>query len=166
MSKNPQGFVLDESRVKFIQGRVCLTVASRDEQLRPSVCVAIGCRVNGSRDEVTVLVPRMDAGSLLDHVHRTGEIALVAADPVSHEAVQVKGSDARVAEVLPGDAPMVGRHLESLSELLLQLGTPPAFVHQVAEISRSECVAICFTPMAMFLQTPGPHAGESLEAVA
>lgn len=162
MSNRSQAPVLDAARAQFILGAVSLTVASRGKDLRPSVCTAVGCRVSEDYREVTVLLPRSDVGELLEHVRLTGTIAMVAAHPISHEALQLKAIDAREVAPTPADDALVASYLAAFAEQLAGIGMSDRFVAEVRRWGKSGIVAIGFTATAAFLQTPGPRAGEEL----
>jgi hypothetical protein len=158
--------VIDESHVEFMMGGVSINVAARDAHNVPTLTRALGCRVSADRRCVTLLVPVSDGARLLDDVRANGAIAAVFSRPSTHQTIQLKGADARIVALEPGDAGLMERYVLALAADLAPLGHPEAYVRAMLGHDDDDVTAVSFTPSAAFNQTPGPVAGSPLGATA
>ena len=154
---------LDAVHAAFIQGPVSVIVASRNAELVADVVRGCGCRVSRDRRQVTVLVEPGRAGSLLDDIAANGMIAAVFSQPSTHQTIQLKGTDARLVRVTAADRAAAQQHLRTWSEDLERIGFDTPFAAALHG-GTGGLAAIRFTPTATFQQTPGPAAGQPLEA--
>src|SRR5262245_44776149 len=95
--------VLNEKWAEFIQGGVAITVASRDAQNVPTLVRAVGCRVEGSKQGVMILVTASQAEPLLKAIRSTGTVAAVFTQPSTHISLQLKGDDAALTRARAAD---------------------------------------------------------------
>lgn len=158
----PQKPVLDAAYAAFIQGGVSIYVASRGAGNVPTLARALGCRVSPDRRRVTMLLSRSQAAALLEDVGATGAIAAVFAQPSTHRAIQLKGSDAALAPVDEGDRDIMARLARAFAAELTPLGYSEALVQAMLACDPEDLTAIAFTPDAAFSQTPGARAGAPL----
>lgn len=152
---------LDARHAEFIQGPVSVIVASRNADLVADVVRGCGCRVSQDRRQVTILVEPGRASSLLEDVAANGMIAVVFSQPSTHQTIQLKGTDARVARVTAADRAAVRQHLREWSADLARIGFEPP-LSAALHGGTGQLAAIRFTPTAAFQQTPGPAAGQPL----
>lgn len=157
------GLQLGVAHAAFIQGPVSVVVSARDGNLVPDVLRGCGCRVSRDGRRVTVLVEPSRAGTVLDDIRANGMIAVVFSQPSTHRTLQVKGSDARVAAAGAEDLAAAQVHLASWVEDMQRIGYSVPFARAVRG-EPTEIVAVTFTPLAVFEQTPGPAAGRQLPA--
>jgi hypothetical protein len=162
----PKPVILDERHVDFIQRHVTINVSSRDANNMPTLVRGFGCRVAESGQRVTVYVPQMSGQRLLQSLAGHGMIAVVCSRPSTHEALQLKGVDAKVADLDAGDHQTVRNCFESFLVELKTLGYSDHFVNAVRSLMDEGVVAVTFTPSAAFVQTPGPQAGQSLASAS
>ena len=152
---------LDADHAAFIQRGVSVIVASRNAELVADVVRGCGCRVSRDRRRLTVLVEPSRAGTLLEDVAANGMVAVVFSQPSTHRTIQLKGTDATIVKVTPGDRSVAARHLAAWIEELGSIGYATDFAGALR--GRAErLAAIRFTPSAAFQQTPGPGAGQRL----
>ena len=78
----------------LLEGHVSMIVGSRDDQLRPHVTRALGCRLDADRRRATVLLPRDAGAQVIADLQANGRIAVVASQPTTNRTLQIKGSDA------------------------------------------------------------------------
>jgi hypothetical protein len=84
-------------------------------------------------------------------------VAVVFADVVTCRSVQMKGFDAEVVGLAEGDAARIRAYRDEFFRAVESVDTPP----EVARGMWSEDhVALVFTPVELYDQTPGPGAGE------
>ena len=158
-----QGLRLDVEHAAFIQGPVSVIVASRSAELVTDIVRGCGCRVSRDRRHVTVLVEPGRASSLLEDVAANGMIAAVFSQPSTHRTIQLKATDACVVRVTAADRAAVRQHLQAWSEDLGRIGLDARFAAALHG-GTGELVAIRFSPVAAYQQTPGPAAGQPLKA--
>ncbi|ANQ84704.1 hypothetical protein [Azoarcus olearius] len=154
--------ILDAAHAEFISSGISINAASCRPGGLPALARATGCRVSDDRREVTVLFGARAAADLLEGVRRSGMIAVVFSDPPSHRTVQLKGSDALVVPVEAGDEDRVERYRRAFAAVLAPFGHTEALVRALLAVPPGELVAVRFTPLSAFSQTPGPQAGEPL----
>lgn len=141
---------------------VSISVGSASAALVPSITRGLGCRIAPDRRRVTVFVAVAASREVLDDVRETRRIAVVFSEPHSHRTLQVKGRDAAVEALAPGDRECIARYREAFTAELASIGFGPLFAHALTD-GGAEVVAIAFTPCAAFDQTPGPRAGAALD---
>jgi hypothetical protein len=155
---------LDARHAEFIrQDGISINLASRAEGNAPVVARAVGCRVSADAQRVTVLVASAQYTPLVEAVRASGALAAVFSLPRTHETIQLKAVDARLASLAPGDAELARRHMDSFAAGLAALGYGEDMVRAFVWCDPGELAAIEFTPSAAFLQTPGPGAGTPIK---
>jgi|KBSMisStandDraft_5_1062788.scaffolds.fasta_scaffold01017_15 hypothetical protein len=162
--KDAKAHVLDEEQASFICSGISMSAASCRSGGVPSLARAVGCRTSADRRAVTVLFAETASAALLEDVRRTGTIAVVFSRPADHRTLQLKGKDALIVPVEAGDAELSSRQIEIFVEGLSALGYQASIVRSVLASSPEDLLAVRFTVEAAFSQTPGPAAGEALQA--
>jgi hypothetical protein len=160
MSTATGPFELGNQEADFLQIRfLSIVAASRGPDNIPSLARALACRLSSDRRQVTLLVCSSDSKQMLDHVAANGAIAAVFSVPSTHQSLQLKGVDAKVAKAAANDAALAGRHLDAFVEHVGKLGHPPDLVRRLMACEPGDLMTVTFTPSAAFSQTPGPRAG-------
>lgn len=155
---------LDAASAAFICSGLSINAASGRAGAIPNMARAVGCRVAPDYLSVTVFFANTPAAALIDDVRRSGVIAVVFTQPTTHRTLQLKGSDARIVPPEAGDLELTRRYTEAFDTELSPFGHPDRLVHTLLEFDPDDLVGVCFTPSSIFLQTPGPSAGEPLKA--
>jgi len=158
-----KGLQLGAEHAAFIQGPVSVVVSARDAGLVPDVVRGCGCRVARDRRRVTVLVEPARSGAVLDHIRANGMVAVVFSQPSTHRTIQLKGADATIARAGRADFVVAEGHLAAWVDDMQRIGYAAPFARAVRG-EPAEIVAVTFTPLAAFEQTPGPAAGQQLPA--
>jgi hypothetical protein len=109
-----------------------------------------------------VLVAESQAELFLKAVRVTGMIAATFTQPSTHISVQLKGRDATSARARAADVELSKVNLDRFVEDAAPLGYPEDVLRAVFWSDPADLIAITFSPIAAFLQTPGPRAGEAL----
>jgi hypothetical protein len=149
----------------LITRRVSIIVGSRDARHCPHLMRAVGCRLSEDRRRVTLLMPQGSSRAVLDDLRDNGQIAVVFTEPSSNRSLQLKGGDAAVRPCEPDDAALAERYLEGFVDEIGQLGFAAEVAHTM--LGHDDALtAVHFTIAAAFEQTPGPAAGERLDAPA
>jgi hypothetical protein len=155
--------LLDAAHADFIQGGVSILAASCTKSLTPVLARAVGCRVSGDRRRIKLLFPEGPARDLVAAVRAGAGLAAVFSQPSTHRTIQLKGRQAEVAAVGPGDAGVAARYADAFVADVCPLGYSEDRIRALVGAGRAELVALAFRPDAAFLQTPGPRAGEVLQ---
>jgi hypothetical protein len=151
---------IDSARVEFLSSGVVLGCASRDARLVPRSVWAVGTRVEAGGGEVTVFLPVATAGEVVSNLRDTRRIALVATAPLDHRSVQLKGQVLDVRQASDDERNLTDRYRASLGRTLEPLGVPRFFV---LRIQHWPAHAVRFRVEDLFVQTPGPAAGQPLQ---
>ena len=160
----PLSTPLPDELVAFLEGGRSLTVASRDQAFRPSLAKAVAARVEEDRCGVILLLPRSQSVQLLRDIAACGQIAAVFSQPISHRTVQLKGMDAREIATSAEDWMRLEQQRGKVVAELAGLGYAAEMIEAFLDCRADDLAAIRFSPSEAYSQTPGPHAGERLEA--
>ncbi|MEW5757304.1 MAG: hypothetical protein AB1810_13470 [Pseudomonadota bacterium] len=153
---------LAEEHAVFLREHVTINVAGRDAKHIATITRAAGCRVSDDRRRVTVFLAAQRCPALLDNLRDNGAIAVVAVRPSTHQSIQLKGVDAVIGLVREDDRALMGVHVEQFVAELARLGHAERFARMVIPPQTDDIVAVTFTPLNVFQQTPGPGAGRRL----
>jgi hypothetical protein len=113
------------------------------------------------RRQLTVLLSRSIAVSVLGCLQDNRAIAVVFTRPSTHQTLKFKGTDAELSEIDPQDLTLTADYQRRFVLELATIGHTPEFAAAVVPIM-DDLVAVRFTPTAAFDQTPGPGAGKAL----
>lgn len=147
---------------ELMLGNVSIIVAGRDVELRPHLMRAVGCRLEADSPLVSILLARSTCRQLLADLASNGQIAVVFSQPSTHRSLQLKGIDARVGPAEAGDAECAADYVRRLVFDIASIGFDERLVRAMLSHSPDDLVAVAFTPVAAYDQTPGPRAGQSL----
>ena len=156
--------LIDAAQAELICGGVGMSAATCRSGALPNMSRCTGCRVSSDLRRVTLLVAATPAAALLDDIRRNGVIAAVFSQPSTHHTLQLKGNDARIVPIEPGDPALVERYVSAFVAELTRFGYAEALVRAFLASSPDDLAAVQFTIAAAFSQTPGPNAGEPLAA--
>jgi hypothetical protein len=153
----------------FLEGGMSINVAARNARNVPSIARALGCRFSRDRRRLTVFLSRAQAAAVLADLRGNGAVAVVFAEPSTHESWQFKGGDAREEPLARGDAGRIRAYVETFVQGVRPLGHPPDLIRLLFAGPReapvpADWAAVAFTPTAVFTQTPGQAAGEPLRS--
>jgi hypothetical protein len=158
--------VLDAAHAAFFQIGVSMGIAACTSDGVPVHVRAIGCRISADRRQVTMFVPVRQAEPVLRCIQENGAVAAVFTEPSTHRTVQVKARDAQRVPILTGDLDLVDAYREAFIQELERIGFQRAMIGTLIACPPDEIVAIRFTPIEAYSQTPGPKAGAPLEKTA
>ena len=151
--------MITEELAEFIQSGVSIQLGTRDARLVPDCVRLLGARVEPGRDEVTVFVPAATGAKSLANLKDNGRIAVCFSRPADHRSIQLKGRAMSLEDAPPADRQVVDRYRAALTDVLSVLGVPP---RTLLRISHWPCTAARFRVESVFVQTPGPGAGDRL----
>lgn len=154
---------LDADHAAFIQSGISMALASRSAANLPSVARGWGCRVSPDRREVRVYVAPTQAASLLEDLGADRPLAAVFNEPKSHRTIQLKAGRATIVPPEDEDLAVVARYIPAFTVRLAAVGYGEPWAAAYLQAAAGPLLAVCFTPVAAFGQTPGPRAGEPLQ---
>jgi len=154
--------LIGPEQAALIGRRVSIIVGSRDAAHRPHVMRAVGCRLSADLRRVTLFLIVSSSQPVLADLRDNGLIAVVFSEPSSNRTVQFKGRDALVAPLEAGDTATVDAYQRGFADEIASLGFAQNVADTMLGHARGDLVAVHFTPLAAFEQTPGPTAGQAL----
>ena len=104
---------LDAEQAAFVCGPVSINAASFRHGGLPNLARVTGCRLSADRHVVTLLLAATPAAGLLEDLRCNGMIAVVFSLPASHHTIQLKGGDARIVPIEPGDVELAARYVDA-----------------------------------------------------
>ena len=144
---------------EFLESGVSILVGTRDAELRPDCLRAIGARVGGKGQELSVFLPDGTIGRNLDHLRDNGRVAVCFSRPLDHRSMQLKGRVLSLAAADDSDRPWIDRYRNAFAQELAFLGLPQRVTYRMAHWP---CWRLRFAVESIFVQTPGPGAGQPL----
>lgn len=152
---------LNDELCEFLTGGVSILLASRNDQLIPSIVRAKGCSVRRDAVKIRIFVSASQAGELLEDVRSSGMISATFSVPSTHRTLQFKGNDARITPIRDDERATLDAYVSAFARQISGLGFTEEF-SQALFASPADEVVIEFTPSEGFQQTPGPSAGARL----
>jgi hypothetical protein len=154
--------VIPDKVVEVLQGPAFVQVGTRDAQLRPAHTVAIGAIAHADRKTVTFIVPEGRSARILSNLQDNGRVALTIA-LASHEAYQLKGPYLSSRPAGDEDIALQEAYRTNLYAAARQAGYPEEIARPLTlGFTYRPGVAITFRVEEIFLQTPGPGAGDRM----
>jgi len=158
--------LLSPEHIAMVDRGVSVIVASRDAVLRPSLMRGVGSAISADGTQVTVYLRRSQSRQLLQDIAAGGGVAVVFSEPPTHRTLQLKAPGATVRPAGPDDRPLLRRYLASMQHELAQVGYGPDYAAAMLSAPLEDVVALQFTPLTAFDQTPGARAGAPLATAA
>jgi len=150
---------LSAELVEFIESGVSVQVGTRNSAFVPEAVRALGARVEPDRTRVVVFVPSATGARTLQNLAENGRVAVCFSRMADHRTIQIKG---RAEDSAPADEKTrahVDRYRGEFAHNLAFLGLPPRLSYRV---SSWPCHAVRLQVESIWVQTPGPGAGEAL----
>jgi hypothetical protein len=153
--------MIPDKVVELLRGPAFMHVGTRDSELRPAHALALGALVSDDRERVTFFVTERRSKRILSDLENNRRVAF-AASLLSHEAYQLKGV---YLSSRPASADEVAFQEAYRAKLCVVLchWFPEEFAKAlVLGFAYRPSVAITFRVEEVFLQTPGPGAGNKM----
>jgi hypothetical protein len=161
--RDTPAFTLGTDDVAFLRiDHLSIVAASRNTDNIPFLSRALGLRLSPDLRSVTLFFSATDAHGLLANIRSNAMIAAVFSQPSTHQALQLKGSDAKVEKLLKSDKKIVTSYRHAFVEHLEKFGYSPNLIEALLTPESDDFVAVTFTPSTAFSQTPGPNAGRAV----
>ena len=152
--------MIPKKLVDFVHGPVVLHLGTRSTDLRPTYAMVFGALANGEAGTITFCIPDVEGEQPLRDLDDNGAVALTAV-AASHKTYQFKGKRIETRPSGEREKAIIGIHKEKLSADFAQIGIEPAFW---AGYNVEPSTAVTFEVEEIFVQTPGPGAGERIDA--
>lgn len=150
---------IDHELQRFIEGPVMLILGSVGAGGRTTIGRASGAQVQGS--VVRLLVSHWQWPDTVANLLANPRIALTAACPATYASFQLKGQ-ATLMLAGEGALALADGYIDRTYRLMTSLGIPTT--SDSAWFSNRELWEVQLTPTDVFVQTPGPLAGQRREA--
>jgi hypothetical protein len=157
---------LPNDLVELFEGGASIVMATRDGKLRPEVaraCGAVVDRTESSRARITVFLAESVAARTVANLAENRELAVLFTEIFRHRSIQTKGKVVSVERAAEVHQDAIKRYMGAWSEALYQTGIPRAVTLQCAT---RPATAITYDAEELFVQTPGPKAGQIWKAGA
>ena len=155
---------ISESQAAFLESGVSIIGASRDGNNIPVLARAIGCRVLPDRVHVQLLFKSSGAVRLLDALRSGAPLAAVFCQPSTHYSLQLKGHQVVLAPPEASSFSLADKLATDFVREVCPLGYREELIRSFLSADPSDLVSVTFAAEACFLQSPGPRAGEALNA--
>jgi hypothetical protein len=157
-SADPQP--LTEELVEHMATGVEVYVGTRDARLAPESMLAMGVKAHPDRRTVTVYLPLALARATLENLADNGQVAITLIRASTYKGIQLKGRCVGRRDSNAADRDLQAVHRAAMVEELAVVGVPRSATRRV---HWWPSVAIDVEVDAVFVQTPGPKAGEPFQ---
>ncbi|MDH6232156.1 hypothetical protein M2281_002754 [Mesorhizobium soli] len=145
----------------FIESPVMILVSTRNHAHRAFIARGSGARFDRRRGHIDVLMCRGQWSDVAGNAARGAPIAVTVVRPSDYRAFQVKGVIEEIASASEEEQQRASAYVARMLEILAELGvTKVQLSHTLTD---KDLVRISFLPTDLFVQTPGPDAGQRLE---
>jgi len=143
-----------------------ITLATGQSDQYPAVARGLAARLDETTGDITFLLARSTAWSLLADLASGAALAATLAHPRSHRAIQLKGRQAQETLPEPTDTALVMRQSENVRLALAASGFDDTMLSALTAFDPDDLSAITLTVDTAYDQSPGLHAGRALELSA
>ena len=152
--------IISSKLVDFVHGPVVMFLGTRSAELRPAFSWVFGAVAKGEEGTITILVPDVEGEQSFRNLEDNGRVALTVAEGISHESYQFKGRSIEMWPSTPEERAIQDIHKQKLVTHYAQIGGPPELF---GDFDTAPSTAVSFKVEEVFVQTPGPGAGEKVE---
>lgn len=146
--------------VTLVHGGVAVSIATRDEELRPAFTRGWGPLVAEDGQTLDLCVTAPSGSASRSNLEQNGAMAIGFSPPTVARALQVKGTVVELREPDRAQLERAERHLEAFTAEARRLGYPPDLVGRL--YGPADLLAVTLSIEEVFDQTPGPSAGKRL----
>lgn len=156
--------MLEEDVAAFISDNVMMIAATRDDAMRAHIGRGCGAYFDPEVGDVALLASSTQWPDFYANARSGAPIALTVCRPDNYKSLQIKGQIAGVTLATDDQAERAQRYIDGMLAVMAPLGISRLQLSTV--FSNADLVAIRFWPADLFIQTPGPEAGERLRREA
>lgn len=150
---------LSDEIVELMSSGVDVYVATRDAHLKPESMLAMGLEPHADRSRVTVYLPESLAAATLANLADNGAIAVTLSRPSDLRTLQLKGKCKKIRPSGESDREKQLIFRAALAEQFAFVGVPRSATRRLVWWPS---IAVEVQVTDVFVQTPGPRAGERL----
>ncbi|PZU87428.1 MAG: hypothetical protein DI528_07325 [Shinella sp.] len=152
--------MIEAGVASFIEGRVMILIATRNDAHRPMIGRATGARFDCANGRISLLVSASQWPDAVAHAVPEAPISATFVKPDNYKAYQIKGP---IIDVREADTIDQARGSQYVNDMLAEMGALGVSRLQLSStLSDRNLVRITFFPRDLFVQTPGPEAGRRL----
>lgn len=139
-----------------------ILIATRNTAYRPMIGRATGARFDAESGQIILLVSASQWPDAVTNAVPGAPITATFVKPDSYQAYQIKGP---VIDQKPANAIEQARGTQYVADMLDTMGALGVTRIQLSStLSDRDLVRISFFPRDLFVQTPGPQAGQRMGA--
>lgn len=139
-----------------------ILIATRNDAHRPMIGRATGARFDAESGRIALLVSASQWPDAVAHALPGTPITATFVMPHNYRAYQIKGP---IIDQRPANAIEQARGTSYVEDMLATMGALGVSRLQLSStLSDRDLVRISYSPRDLFVQTPGPQAGERLQA--
>jgi len=153
--------LLSDEIVELMSCGVDVYVATRDRNLKPESMFVMGLEPHVNRSEVTVYLPEALAAATLANLAENGAIAVTLSRASDLRTMQLKGRCKKIRPSHETDREKQLIFRAALTEQLAFVGVPRSATRRLVWWPS---IAVEVEVSDVFVQTPGPRAGERLSS--
>lgn len=155
--------MIDARLADFIEGPVMIILAVADGLNRPTIARAVGARFDAQTGSIAVLISRRQWPGLAGAIAADAQVAVTFCRAADYTTYQIKGRVSCVGAPGTEEHELAARYIGITGETLGALGVSQNLIDQW--VSAEDVVRFDFTPATVFIQTPGPDAGQAVSAL-
>lgn len=155
--------MIDARLAAFIEGPVMIILSVADRTNHPTIARAVGARFDAKAGSISILVSRRQWPSLAEAVAPDALVAATFCRAQDYTTYQIKGRVLRLDEPGAAEHDLAARYVGITSQTLGGLGVGQDLIDQW--VSADDIIRLDFAPATVFVQTPGPDAGQALGAL-
>jgi hypothetical protein len=129
---------------------------------RPVICRGLAADVERD-DRVVVILSGISGYEVLDAIRETRRISLNVTLPENYRSLNLKGRDAVVSLGGARYRALVDARHRAFRDQLAPYGFPPDYTTAWYNSPDDDLMAVHFTPLGAWNQTPGPGAGNAVD---
>lgn len=156
---------IDDALFTCLNERCDVALSTVSAGGQPTLCWGMGGRLLDDRRTVEAFVREDHARQCLANLRNDGRAALVFVEPFTNVAVQFKGRDTTWRPATREDEPFLRFHVDNMVRELARVQFNATFARAFFEQPWSLLAMVRFTADQVFVQTPGPQAGQPLGPV-
>lgn len=156
--------MIDDALFETINQRADIVLSSCSATGEPSLCWGMAGRLLDDRRTVQAWVREDQARQFLADVRASGRVAAVFNEPYTNIAVQLKGGGGSVRAASREDEPFLRLHVDHMVQALARVNFNEVFARNFFDQPWTMLAVVSFAATQVFVQTPGPRAGQPLTA--
>lgn len=146
--------------VDLVEGGVSSFIGTVDENGRPDAALGCGASLSRDRTKITVFVPVVCGKRAMENLEKRPTLAAGFSRIGDHVSLQIKGRCVERRMATDRERSVSERYLGAYVEQLAMVGLPR---HLTRRLAVWPAYAFVVEITDLFVQTPGPGAGERLE---